>query len=126
MNAKTITFNGKMIFGHGDHTLQAGSWGRQTKERRFAGVDGVMSIDLGRGSRRLKQRGWLTAASRAALQKTCEETSAYIDGQAYELVDANGTVYANVRMDSFQLLAEVCAASPVRCEYEVTYTQLGD
>ena len=124
MNANTITLNGKSIFGHGDHTLQVGSWGRQIKERRFAGVDGVMSIDLGRGGRKLKQGGWLTAASRAALQKMCEEISAYIDGQADVLVDANGTVYAKVRMDSFGLLTEVCTASPVRCEYEVTYTQL--
>ena len=126
MNKKEIMLDGKNIFGHGDHTLQVGSWGRETMERRFAGVDGMVSVDLGRRGRKLKQRGWLTAASKAALQKRCEEISAYIDGQAYELVDTNGTVYAKVRMDSFGLLTQVCTASPVRCEYEVTYTQLGE
>jgi len=126
INTKSILFDGKPIFGHGDHTLQVESWGRETKERRFAGVDGVMSIDLGSGGRTMKQRGWLAAASKIALQKKCEEISAYIDGQAYELVDANGTIYAKVRMDGFQLLTELCTANPVRCEYEITYTQLGE
>jgi len=126
MNTKDITLDGKTVFGHGDHTLQVGSWGRETMERCFAGVDGMVSVDLGRRGRKLKQRGWLTAVSKAALQKRCEEISAYIDGQAYELVDSNGTVYGKVRMDSFGLLREICAANPVRCEYEVTYTQLGE
>lgn len=95
-------------------------------EKSFAGIDGMISIDLGRRGRTLKQQGWLTAASKAALQQKCDEISAYIDGQAYELVDSNGTVYANVRMDSFQLLTELYTASPVRCEYEVAYAQMGE
>jgi hypothetical protein len=126
MNTKTITLDGKQLFNNGDHTLQVESWGREALEKRFAGVDGVVSVDLGRRGRKLKQRGWLTAASKAALKKKCEKISAYINGQAYELVDANDTVYTKVRMDSFQLISELCAASPVRCEYEVTYTQLGE
>jgi hypothetical protein len=125
MSTNAIKLDGKQLFGVGEHTLQVGSWGREAIEKRFAGVDGVVSVDLGRRGRKIRQRGWLTAASKAALQKKCEKISAYIDGQAYELVDANGTVYGKVRMDSFGLLREICAASPVRCEYEVTYTQLG-
>lgn len=126
MNTKAITLDGKKLFGSGECTLKVGSWRRKTAEKSFAGVDGSISIDLGRRGRTLKQQGWLTAASKAALRKQCDEISAYLDGYAYELVDANGTVYANVRMDSFQLLTELCTASPMRCEYEITYTQIGE
>ncbi|MBN1844785.1 MAG: hypothetical protein JW810_03815 [Sedimentisphaerales bacterium] len=126
MNAKPIRLDGKKLFDGGEPTWQLASWRRQTLERSFAGVDGVLSIDLGRRQRTLKQRGWLTAASKASLRKRCEEILAHIDGFTHELIDGDGTVYPQVRMDSFKLLSEVYTSNPVRCEYEIIYSQLGE
>ena len=124
MNDRTVTIDGKRIFGDGQHCVRAMSWRRESVERGFAGADGVVSVDLGLRDRKLKQQGYLAADSTKALARVIESVSSYIDGHAYQLVDQDGTTYANVRMDSFKSLGTVQKASQVRCEYEIVYTQL--
>ena len=112
------------LFEDGRHTLMPLSWRRETINYSFAGLDGVVSVDLGRRERKLKQRGFLSANSVRGLAKRIEDISSYIDGQGYQLTDQNGTSYANVRMDNFLLLSPIKVANQARCEYEITYTQL--
>ena len=119
-----MKFDGKELFGKGDYSLQVRSWRREGVDYGFAGLDGVVSVDLGRRERKLKQRGWLTAESVGALMRQMEEISGYIDGQGYELVDQGGISYGRVRMDSFTLLGSITAGNQARCEYEINYTQL--
>jgi len=119
-----MKFDGKELFGKGEHSLEVRSWRREGVDYGFAGLDGVLSVDLGRRERKLKQRGWLTAESVGALMRLMEEISGYIDGQSYELVDGGGICYGQVRMDSFTLLGSVTAGNQARCEYEIHYTQL--
>ena len=125
MSNTTIMFDSEALFGAGRHVLQPTSWRRESTDRGFAGLDGVMSVDLGRRERKLKQRGSLSTASIAALMELIESVSAYIDGQCYELLDQHGVEYSNVRMDSFRLLNPIAVGNQSQCEYEIVYTQLG-
>jgi len=124
MSSTTIRFDDRKLFGSGQHTVQALSWRRESMERGFAGLDGVVSVDLGLRGRKLKQYGYLTAGSITSLIGLIEEISAYINGQAYDLVDQNGVSYPNVRMDSFTLLGPITGGNQACCEYEIVYTQL--
>ncbi|MCK5270187.1 MAG: hypothetical protein KAJ46_05350 [Sedimentisphaerales bacterium] len=124
MSISGITFNDEKLFGVGEHKLKLLSWRRETIERGFAGLDGVVSIDLGLRERKLKQQGRLSAVSTAALLKLMKEITNYIDGQAYKLVDQYGTVYEQVRMDSFTVPGSITSANQACCEYEIIYTQL--
>ena len=125
MSNTTVLFDSKALFGVGRHVLQPGSWRRESTDRGFAGLDGVMSVDLGLRERKLQQRGFLSAASVAALMQLIENVSSYINGQCYELVDQHGVTYANTRMDSFKLLSPMAVGNQSQCEYEIAYTQLG-
>ncbi len=126
MNHSTIKFDNQDFFGKGQHTLRPMSWCRETVERSFAGLDGVVSTDLGCRERILKQRGCLSAESVIALTRLMENISAYIDGQCYDLVDQNEILYPHVRMDSFTLRGPISGGNQARCEYEIIYTQLSN
>lgn len=125
MSNTTIMFDSKALFGTGRHVLQPTSWQRESTDRGFAGLDGLMSVDLGKRGRKLKQCGFLAASSVAAIMALIETVSGYIDGQSYTLVDQHGVVYSNVRMDSFRLLSPIAVGNQSQCEYEIIYTQLG-
>jgi len=112
------------MFDKGEHTLQPLSWRREAVQRGFAGLDGVVSMDLGRRERKLQQRGHLVSASKASLLQLMELVASYIDGQSYDLTDQNGVFYPQVRMDSFALRGPIRAANQASCEYEIIYTQL--
>ena len=124
MSSRIVTFNNERIFGNGEHTVQPLSWRREMVERGFAGLDGVVSTDLGLRERKLKQCGYISAESVAAVTNLLENISAYIDGLSYDLVDQNGVSYSDIRMDSFTLSGPIGKGSQARCDYEIIYTQL--
>ena len=124
MTGRAILFDGKALFGDGSDVIVPQYWRRETLDRSFGGLDGVLSVDLGLRGRVLKQRGSLVAGSVGGLEAVIRDISAYIDGQSYALRDQNGISYANVRIDRFALLEPIVAANQVRCEYEIIYTQL--
>ncbi len=43
-----VNLDGINLFGEGESQIEVGSFGRESIERSAAGLDGVMSIDLGR------------------------------------------------------------------------------
>ena len=124
MKGRTILFDWKALFGDGTDVIVPQSWRRETLERSFGGLDGVLSVDLGLRERALKQRGSLVAGSVGGLEARIGNISVYIDGQSYVLTDQNGFSYANVRMDRFALLEPIVTANQARCEYEIIYNQL--
>ena len=124
MNTVIIRFNNDDLFGIGRHAVEPMTWRRESVDSGFAGLNGVVSIDLGRRERKIKQRGCLRAVSVESMLQQIENISAYINGQAYTLVDQDGVSYANVRMDSFVLLEPISASNQASCEYEIMYTQL--
>lgn len=110
-----------------EHALQidAGSLSRACIERSVAGLDGLMSIDLGTRTREIRQRGILQAGSRAAMCARIASISAFIDGDTHIFRTAQGREYKNTRMDAFKQIAERVAGSGIVVEYEIIYRQLG-
>jgi hypothetical protein len=98
---------------------------RESIERATAGLDGVMSIDLGNRGRKIRQKGELRARSKAELNKRIEAISAFIDGDTHTLAGSEGNTYDNVRMDSIDIKNERVSGSSVVADYEVVYRQLG-
>jgi len=121
---KTILFDNQKLFGEGGLTLIPLSWRREILERGFAGLDGVVHIDLGRRERKLKQRGYLSSGSVGTLQLMIDKINNYINGQLYDLVDLYGNLIRNVRMDLFTMTGPIKTGNHAGCEYEIIYTQL--
>ena len=126
MSNNTVTIDGLRVFGEGEHVLRAGSWQRKTIDQGFAGLDGVVSVDLGMRNRKLKQHGYMSAGNVRALTELIDAICVYIDGRVHELVDQDGVSYASVRMDAFSLVGPISKGSQARCEYEAIYTQLSN
>jgi hypothetical protein len=116
--------DGQFIFDDEGLSIQAGSEQRQNVERAVAGLDGMLSIDLGLRGRRIKQTGVLRAASEAALRTKISVISAFMDGQTHTLVTADEEQLENLRIDYFEVKEKRAGGSGVCCEYEIRYTQL--
>ncbi len=120
------TLDGQALFDDREVTVVAGSPSRASVERAVAGLDGVLSIDLGARPRQIRQTGVLRAVSRTGMQARLNSIAAFIDGRPHTLSTADGQVYGNLRMDVFKQLREGAGGPGVVVEYEIVYTQLGD
>ncbi|HSV98861.1 MAG TPA: hypothetical protein VLI39_01720 [Sedimentisphaerales bacterium] len=121
----SVTLDGQMIFDEQGLTLSVDSPSRSSIERAVAGLDGLLSIDLGTRARQIRQAGTLRAAGRAAMRSRIQAIAQFIDGREHTLVAADGQAFCRLRMDSFKKVAEYPAGPGVVAEYEITYTQLG-
>jgi hypothetical protein len=121
----SVTLDGQAIFDEQGLTISADSPARASIERAVAGLNGLLSIDLGTRARQIRQAGTLRAAGRVAMRARFEAISRFVDGQEHTLVAADGQAFCRLRMDSFKKLAEYPAGPVVVAEYEITYTQLG-
>jgi hypothetical protein len=97
---------------------------RESIERAAAGLDGVVSIDLGERGRKIRQKGELRARSKAEMKEKIEAVSAFIDGDAHILTDSEGRTFEDVRVDSVSVENERVSGSGVVADYEIIYTQL--
>ncbi len=121
----SVTLDGQAIFDEQGLTISVGSPSRASLERAVAGLEGMLSIDLGMRSRQIRQTGTLRAASRAAMRARVQTIARHIDGQTHTLVAADGEVFRDLRMDSFQKVAEYPGGPGIVADYEIVYTQLG-
>lgn len=121
----SVTLDGQAIFDEQGLTISVGSPSRASLERAVAGLDDVLSIDLGARSRQIRQTGALRAASRAAMRVRVQAISRFIDGRTHTLAAADGEVFGDLRMDSFAKIAEYPGGPGVVADYEIIYTQLG-
>jgi hypothetical protein len=121
----STTLDGQALFDEQDLRIEASSPERASTERSVAGLDGTVSIDLGQRGRKVRQRGVLRAASRAALRSRIDGITTLIDGNAHTLTTADGRRYDRLRLDAFNLLEERTAGAGVVVEYEIVYRQLG-
>jgi hypothetical protein len=119
------TLDGEILFDEQQLEIEAGSLNRASVERAVPGLDGVLSVDLGRRQRKLKQKGVLRAASRVQIDARIAVISAYMDGDTHTLVTSNGEQYDNLRMDVFKVSKERTSGGGVVVDYEIVYTQLG-
>ncbi len=122
--ATAVRLDGERIFGGGPVEIKAGSGRRAAVEKSAAGLDGVVSIDMGRRSRQIRQAGELRAKSRADLDSRLAAVSAFMDGKTHKLETDGGREFKNVRMDSFEASGERPSGGGVVADYEIIYTQL--
>ena len=98
----STTLDGKALFDEQGLTIRVGAWRRAVVERAVSGLDGVVSIDLGRRDREIRQQGILRAASQAALQSRLEEIEGYAGGATHTLRMSDGRTFENLRIDPFE------------------------
>jgi len=118
------SLDGVMLFGEEESQIEVGSFARECIERAAAGLDGVMSIDLGGRGRKIRQKGVLRARSRAELSSKAEAISAFMDGETHTLVNSRGEKFENLRIDSVSVKNERVSGSSVIADYEIVYMQL--
>jgi hypothetical protein len=97
---------------------------RASVERSVSGLDGVLSIDLGRRGRKIIQRGELRAASSEQLRKLADEILAFQDGKVHKLQTESWEVFEDLRMDSFKVSGERQSGAGLVADYEIEYMQL--
>ncbi len=123
----STTLDGQSLFGEsatGGLEIELGSLARDSVERVVAGLDGVLSIDLGGRGREIKQTGVLRAKSRAQMSARISAISACMDGNTHTLVTSSGEKFDNLRIDVFKITKERTSGSGVAVDYEIIYKQL--
>ena len=119
-----VTIDGQSLFDENELEIEAGSFDRDAIERKIPGLDGVLSIDLGRRRRTIRQTGTLRAKSRMQMNKRIAAISSIADGNTHTLVtDTDGNL-ENLRLDSFKTSKERTDGIGVVVDYEIVYTQL--
>ena len=117
------TLDGQRLFDESQLQIETGSFKRDSIERAAPMLDRIISIDLGRRSRIIKQTGTIRAKSRTDLNRKILAISDFMDGNVHTLVTEGGQ-YQNLRMDSFRLTSEQTDGTGILADYEITYTQL--
>jgi len=120
----SATLDGQALFGPEHLELEYGAFVRESVERRIAGLDGVLSIDLGRRGRQIRQKGMLRAGSRKQLDAKIEGILAYMDGKEHTLLLSDGGQIGSLRMDSLRTSGQRTSGGGIVVDYEITYTQL--
>jgi hypothetical protein len=118
-----VTLDGQRLFDEQRLEIRTGSFGRDSMEKAVPGLDGVLSIDLGRRERQITQTGTLRAQSRTQMDGRISAISAHMDGNTHTLVTGNRE-FDNLRMDSFKIISEHADGIGISVDYEIVYTQL--
>jgi hypothetical protein len=119
----SVNLDGERLFD-GAATIEVESVKRESIERGAAGLDGVVSIDLGERGRKIRQTGEIRARSKAEMKEKIEVISAFIDGDTHILTDSEGQTFEDVRVDSVNIKNERVSGSGVVADYEIIYRQL--
>ena len=117
-----VVLNGIATFEQ--RKLTVGSRRRESIERSAAGVDGTVSIDLGRRERELVQEAVFRAFNETQLKAKVDVVRNYMDGSTYSFVLQNGQQFDNLRIDSIEVKDKDYSGAGVNCVCEIKYTQL--
>ena len=120
----SVTLDGQNLFDEHQLEIEQDSLNRDSIERAVAGLDGVLSVDMGGRTRKIRQRGTLRAQSRTQMNTRINVISAYMDGNTHTLVINDGEKFDNLRMDSFKVNKKRAGGSSMVVDYEIVYTQL--
>jgi hypothetical protein len=120
----SVTLDGQNLFDEQQLEIEQDSLNRDSIEKAVAGLDGVLSIDMGERARKIRQRGTLRAQSRAQMNTRINAISAYMDGKTHTLVSNEGETFDNLRMDSFKVNRKLAGGGGMVVDYEIVYTQL--
>lgn len=120
----SVTLDGQNLFDEHQLEIEQDSLNRDSIERAVAGLDGVLSIDMGGRAKKIRQRGTLRAKSQTQMNDRISTVSAYMDGDTHTLVTGDGKKFDNLRMDSFKVSKERASGGGMVVDYEIVYTQL--
>lgn len=120
----SVTLDGQNLFDEQQLGIELGSVSRDSIEKAVAGLDGVLSVDLGKRGRKIKQKGVLRAKSMVQMDEKIGAISAYMDGGTHMLVTSDGESMSNLRMDVFKVAKKRASGTGFCCDYEIVYTQL--
>ncbi len=120
----SVTLDGQILFDEQQLEIEQDSLNRDSIERAVAGLDGVLSVDMGGRARKIRQRGTLRAQSRTQMNDRINVISAYMDGNTHTLVINEGEKFDNLRMDSFKVNKKRAGGGSMVVEYEIVYTQV--
>ena len=118
------TLDGQSLFDQQQIKIEIGSISRDSMERTITGLDGVLSIDMGRRSRKIKQKGTLIVKSQLQMDKRISAISNYMDGDTHKLVTGSGQEFDDLRVDVFKVSKERTSGGGMVVDYEIVYTQL--
>ena len=119
-----VNLDGLALFENSVSQFEVGSFTREHLERTAAGLDGVISIDLGGRGRKVRQKGELRARSKTELNDRVAIISTFMDGQTHTLTTSDTETFENVRIDSISVKNERASGAGVVADYEIAYTQL--
>jgi len=120
----SVTLDGQNLFDEQQLEIEQDSLNRDSIERAVVGLDGVLSVDMGGRTRKIRQRGTLRARSRMQMNERINVISANMDGNTHTLVSNEGEKFDNLRMDSFKVSKEQAGGGGIVVDYEIVYTQL--
>jgi hypothetical protein len=106
--------------------LNAGSRERAAVEKAAAGVDGVVSVDMGGRSREIMLRGRLRMFSAQSLDAKIEALGKMVDGECHVLGVGGRPYIEDLRVDSVRMRKKAYSGGGLICEFELTGAQLGD
>jgi hypothetical protein len=121
MNA---AFDGTVLFEQLDLTV--GSWERSALEKSAVGVDGVVSVDLGKRAREVVVRGLVRAFSDQRLMIRLDAVRALADGACHTLAVSDGRYFDRLRVDGVETGSRSYSGRGVCCEFTVRFRQLGE
>jgi len=104
--------------------LEEGNWRRESVQRTAAGVNGQVSVDLGRRSRELVGRGVMRAFSELTLNAQLDVIR--MDGSTHTLSMSDGRSLPNLRVDAVSAGRRIDNGGGVSCDFEIRFTQLGE
>jgi len=120
----SAALDGQSLFDSQQLEIELGSISRDSIERAVPGLDGVISVDLGGRSRKIRQKCLLRAKSRSQMDERISAISAFMDGNTHTLMTSSGKEFENLRMDVFKVSKERTGGGGVVIDYEIVYTQL--
>ena len=120
----SVTLDGQNLFDEQQLEIEQDSLNRDSIEKAVAGLDGMLSIDMGGRARKIRQKGTLRAQSRTQMNTRINVISAFIDGNTHTLVNNEGEIFDNLRMDSFKVNRKRAGGGGMVVDYEIVYTQL--
>lgn len=119
-----VTLDGQNLFDQQQLEIKPDSISRACAEKAVSGLDGLLSIDLGKRSRKIRQKGTLRAQSRSQMRDRTDAISAYQDGDTHTLIIGGQQTFENLRMDVLKVTNERVSAGGLEVDYEIVYTQL--
>ncbi len=104
--------------------LGVGSWSRERVDRGAAGVDGIVSVDLGLRVRQIVVKGRLRGVSVKSLGEKVDLVCSLMDSKVHELTVCDGREFGDLQVESFEVTKEDSSGIGPYCEFEMGLRQL--